>query len=183
MGNSEAKAKRAVIVTKSTNFEARAEIVGEYLKKRGLEVTYIYSNFSHREKKGLSRSESDHIYIETFPYRKNLSWQRIWSQIDFARKTGKVLKGMDYDLLYVLIPGNCLVPMAVRTVEEKSRKAGHGGSYAEANAIAEKPKLVFDIIDLWPESLRLGKLEKIWPSTCWKALRDKEIHKADLIIT
>ena len=161
------KIKRAVIVTKSTNFEPRAEVVGEYLKEKGVEVTYIYSDFSHREKKRLDRSEPDHIYIETLPYRRNLSWQRMQSQIDFAKKTENKLKELEFDLLYVLIPGNSLVPMGVNAVENK----------------ADKPKLVFDIIDLWPESLRLGKLEGIWPFTYWKCLRDRDINKADLIIT
>lgn len=168
----ERKVKKAVIATKSTNFEPRAEIVGEYLKERSIEVTYIYADFSHREKRKLNRSEPDHIYIDTFPYRKNLSWQRIWSQVDFARKVERKLKELDFDLLYVLIPGNSLVSMAVKAVEEKSKTSD-----------GKKTKLVFDIIDLWPESLRLGKLEKVWPFTYWKRLRDKDISKADLIIT
>ena len=172
MDTGERKVKKAVIVTKSTNFEPRAEIVGEYLKGRGVDVTYIYADFSHREKRKLNRHEPDHIYIDSFPYRKNLSWQRMWSQADFAKKVGRKLKELDFDLLYVLIPGNSLVSMAVRAVEEKSKTSNR-----------KKPKLVFDIIDLWPESLRLGKLEQIWPFTYWKRLRDKDISKADLILT
>ena len=157
------KIKQVVIVTKSTNFEPRAEVVGDYLKGKGVEVTYVYSDFSHREKKRFHRSEPDHIYIRTFPYRKNLSWQRIWSQLDFAKKAERKLAELEFDLLYVLVPGNSLVPMGVRAAEGKT--------------------LVFDIIDLWPESLRLGKLERIWPFTYWKRLRDRDINKADLIIT
>ena len=157
------KIKQVVIVTKSTNFEPRAEVVGDYLKGKGVEVTYVYSDFSHREKKRFHRSEPDHIYIRTFPYRKNLSWQRIWSQLDFAKKDERKLAELEFDLLYVLVPGNSLVPMGVRAAEGKT--------------------LVFDIIDLWPESLRLGKLERIWPFTYWKRLRDRDINKADLIIT
>lgn len=172
MDTGERKVKKAVIVTKSTNFEPRAEIVGEYLRGRGIEVTYIYADFSHREKRKLHRHEPDHIYIDTFSYRRNLSWQRMWSQVEFARKVEKILKELDFDLLYVLIPGNGLVPMSVRAAAEK-KKTNDG----------KKPKLVFDIIDLWPESLRLGKLERIWPLTYWKRLRDKDISKADLIIT
>ena len=56
------KIKQVVIVTKSTNFEPRAEVVGDYLKGKGVEVTYVYSDFSHREKKRFHRSEPDHIY-------------------------------------------------------------------------------------------------------------------------
>lgn len=172
MDTGDRKVKHAVIITKSTNFESRAEIVGEYLKSHGVRVTYIYSDFSHREKKRLDRNEPDHIYIHTFPYRKNLSWQRIWSQIDFAKKAEKKLNELDFDFLYVLIPGNSLVPMALRAVKEKIRAKD-----------GRNPELVFDIIDLWPESLRLGKFEKLWPFTYWKGLRDKNLHKAYLIIT
>ena len=185
------KVHKAVIVTKSTNFEPRAEIVGEYLKGRGIEVTYIYADFSHREKRKLNRSVPDHIYIDTFPYRRNLSWQRMWSQVDFAKKVEKKLKGLDFDLLYVLIPGNSLVPMAVRAAEEKAEQrerkvkaiiCADSGAKDVTDTDASKPRVVFDIIDLWPESLRLGKLEKIWPFTYWKRLRDKDISKADLIV-
>ena len=157
------KLNKAVIVTKSTNFEPRAEIVGEYLKGRGVDVTYIYSDFSHREKKHLDRHEVDHIYVDTCPYRKNLSWQRMWSQADFSRKVEKILKGMDFDLLYVLIPGNVLVPMAVKAAEYQRKKSGN------------PVKLIIDIIDLWPESLRLGTLENIWPVSIWKKLRDSNL--------
>ena len=165
------KLNKAVIVTKSTNFEPRAEIVGEYLESQGVDVTYIYSDYSHRQKKYIERKEAGHIYVETYPYKKNLSWQRMWSQVDFSRKVGKLLQGMDYDLLYVLIPGNVLVPMAVKAAEEQRKKSG------------SPVKLVIDIIDLWPESLRLGKLENIWPVSIWKGLRDRNLDKADLIIT
>ena len=45
------------------------------------------------------------------------------------------------------------------------------------------PVLVFDILDLWPEALGIGKLQKLWPFQCWKRLRDDHLKAADLVIT
>ena len=43
--------KRIVIVTNSTNYEPRAEKVGEFFLKQGYHVLWIESDFVHREKK------------------------------------------------------------------------------------------------------------------------------------
>lgn len=176
---------KAIIITNSTNFEPRAELVGRCLKEAGVEVQYIYSDFSHREKKKLHRSEPDHVYVPTIPYHKNLSLRRIRSQMDFAKKTGRLLEAMNFDLLYVMLPANSLAKAAVGAIEQKValESAVNAGAPDYISKGRRNPKLVFDIIDLWPESLRLGKLAVLPPFTYWKSLRDRYLPQADLVIT
>ncbi len=156
---------RAVIVTNSSSYEPRAERVGEFLKSCGHQVLWLESDFNHREKRKEERHLAGHQYIDTVPYKKNMSVRRLYSQYDFARKAVKILERQQVDLLYFLIPANSLVPAAAR-LKEKCRA-----------------RLVLDIIDLWPESLPVKRLKKFWPVQCWRRLRDDHLSAADLVLT
>lgn len=155
----------AVIVTNSSNYEPRAEKVGHFLQEQGIQVTWIQTDFNHREKKRMRRQEEDHVYIATVPYKKNMSVRRMYSQYDFSRKVYKLLKDRSMGLLYVMIPANSLTPAAAKL---KRRRGA---------------KLVLDIIDLWPESLPVRGLEKFWPVQRWRRLRDDHLSAADLVMT
>ena len=156
---------KAVIVTNSSSYEPRAEKVGCFLQKQGFGVMWIQSDFNHREKKKMRRDIENHRFINTVPYKKNMSIRRMYSQYDFSRKVYRLLKDEPVDLLYVLIPANSLTPVAARL---KKR--------AEA-------RLVLDLIDLWPESLPIKGLEWFWPVRCWRKLRDDYLAAADLVLT
>lgn len=157
--------KRIVIVTNSTNYEPRAELVGEFFVKQGYYVLWIESDFVHREKKKRFVERQSHLYVDTIPYKKNLSVRRLYSQYDFAQKVYHLLKKQRVDLLYIMIPANSLAPVAARLKSEQHFK------------------LIFDIIDLWPESLPFKKLKWFWPIQYWGKLRDDYLGKADLILT
>lgn len=159
--------KRVVIVTNSSSYEPRAERIGQYFVKNNCSVLWIESDFIHREKiKGRNKTEN-HIYLDTVVYRKNVSIRRLYSQYDFAKKTEKILAKLEIDLLYVLLPANSLAPAAVRFKKKNPNL-----------------QLVFDIIDLWPESLPVNKnVQKAFPFQYWKKLRDNYIRQADLIVT
>ena len=156
---------KAVIITNSTNYEPRAEKVGLFLQRHGHQVMWLETNFNHMEKAKKKRKLADHHYIDTVPYKKNMSIQRMYSQYDFSRKVFRILKDEDIDLLYVLIPANSLTPVAARL---KARL---------------QAKVVVDIIDLWPESLPFKGLEGFWPVQYWRKLRDDYLKEADLVIT
>jgi len=156
---------RAVIVTSSTSYEPRAEKVGHFLEACGYQVLWLESDFNHREKRKEQRQLTGHQYVDTVPYRKNLSVRRLYSQYDFARKVFRILKDQTADLLYVLIPANSLTPVAARI-----KKRCHA-------------RLVVDIIDLWPESLPVKVLERFWPVQYWRKLRDDYLGAADLVLT
>src|SRR5690606_38334337 len=44
-------------------------------------------------------------------------------------------------------------------------------------------KLIFDLIDLWPETMPIGKAKNFPPFTFWGAMRDHSLKYADLVIT
>ena len=48
------------------------------------------------------------MYIDTVPYRKNLSVRRLYSQYDFARKAEKILEKEQADMVYMILPANSL---------------------------------------------------------------------------
>ena len=47
--------------------------MGELFKQQGAQVLWVETDFIHREKVKKVRSAPDHMYIDTVPYRKNLS--------------------------------------------------------------------------------------------------------------
>ena len=140
--------KKVIVITNSSSYEPKAEWVGELFKSQGAQVLWVETDFIHREKVKKVRSAPDHIYIDTVPYRKNLSVRRLYSQYDFARKTEKLLKEEQVDLVYIILPANSLAKAGdrmIRNMKKARRKQADGANTA--------PVLVFDILDLWPEAL------------------------------
>ena len=156
---------RAFVITHSSTYETRAEAAGAWLKEQGCEVTWIFSDFDHRELKNVKRQKTDHVFLHMVPYSGNLSPNRIRSIRKFAVEVEKYLTGQKADLLYFMIPANSFVQAAARM---KKRTGA---------------KVIFDIIDLWPESLPLAHVEKLLPVYAWKQLRDRYIGCADVIFT
>lgn len=165
---------RVYIVTDSSIYEKRAELVRNFYAEQGLRTTLIVSDFNHMAKRKLSADEkrSDRIYIDTKTYQKNISLKRLYYHHDFAKKAYKLLKDeiiADIEennvLLYVLIPGNSLAETGARLKKETGCR------------------LITDIIDLWPESLPVKKIEGLLPIQLWKSIRDKSLNAADHIVT
>lgn len=192
--------KSVCIITDSTSYEPRADIVAGFFKRQGYHVDMLLSDFDHRAKKKkvlasdaslqfdkdvlLQNAGGDHqsdqsiydkdmyscgitrTYINTRPYSKNISPGRLIYHHDFAKRVYRLLhKAKAYDILYVMLPGNSLAPAAVRLSKEKGSK------------------LIFDLIDMWPESLPVSGISWIPPIAYWRKLRDDNINKADCIIT
>ena len=44
-------------------------------------------------------------------------------------------------------------------------------------------RIVLDIVDLWPESLPIGKIKERFPFTLWRDRRDRSLPLADAIVT
>lgn len=178
--------KKVCIITDSTSYEPRADIVAEFFKEQGYHVDMLLSDFDHRAKKkralskdallstearGNLNREAKHpeitrIYIKSKPYSKNISPGRLIYHHDFAKKVYRLLHNEEaYDILYVMLPGNSLAPAAVSLSKEKGSK------------------LIFDLIDMWPESLPVSGISWTPPIAYWRKLRDDNINKADCIIT
>ena len=225
------------IVTDSSTYEPRAELISRYFAEKGDKVTLIGTCFDHRKKQKRndilkgdkvtlkrdvinyiaegSASEADivnkkrirHIYLDAGGYKKNISPARLWYHHRFADKVYKLLSkeireqtaawtktetglisevkqefdtesgpetiGAEHELkfvgeetlIYMLLPGNSLARVGARLKKELNCS------------------LIFDIIDLWPESLPVGGVEKTYPIRYWKNLRDDHLKAADHIVT
>lgn len=161
---------RVAIITHSSTFETRAEAVGRFFADRGDDVTYVFSDFDHHAKATVHRSEPHHIYVHMRPFTRNLSVRRIASISAFSRDAGTVLddrmrSDAPFDLLWFMIPANTLAPVADRL------HSAYG------------VPVVFDIIDLWPESLPVSGIDWTPPIRRWRALRDSHLDCACAIFT
>ena len=97
-------------------------------------------------------------------YKKNLSVARLVSQWDFARRIMKEIQKHSPDVIYCLVPGNSFVY--------------HAAKYKKTHP---NVKLVFDIIDMWPESFPIKKLSWLPPFKIWKNIRDKYLSSASIV--
>lgn len=146
-------------------YEKRLKYIGEYLEKEGYSVNYMFSNFDHLKKQ--FTNEFEHVkgfhYISVPRYSKNISLKRIISHKIYSGKIVKVIDKVKPNLVYCLIPPNCLVK-DIAVLKEK-----------------ENFRLIYDVIDLWPESFPNSMGENL-PFRMWKDLRDKYINTADKIV-
>lgn len=157
---------KAVIVNCFDTYEDRVDLVHEFLKKRNYDVTVIHSDFRHFKKVHREDLKEDFIFVKSNPYYKNLSVDRLSSHYKYAKNAFKIVEDIKPDLLYVFIPPNSLSKFAA--------------DYKKKN---NNVKLIFDLIDLWPETMPIGKAKNFPPFTFWGAMRDRSFKYADLIIT
>lgn len=92
----------------------------------------------------------------------------MYSHHNFAKRALQEVNNIKPDILYVIAPPNTLLKQAAK--------------YKKKNNV----KLYFDIIDLWPETLPIkSKIKNLLhiPLKMWSNLRDKNLTKADAVIT
>jgi glycosyltransferase involved in cell wall biosynthesis len=157
---------KVVIVNCFDTFEDRIDLLHDFFIKKGYDVTIIQSNFRHFKKIHRTESKQDFIFVETKPYYKNMSLARVTSHYRYAMKAFKVVEEIKPDLLYVIVPPNSLAKFA----SEYKKK------YSSV-------KLVFDLMDLWPETMPVGKIKDWPPFTFWRSMRDNSLKFADFVIT
>ena len=162
--------KKAYLISCSDHYKFRLNVIDESIKALGYETTYLTSNYDHDTKSVFVSKVEGVVQIPVRPYEKNLSADRILSHREFAKKAFAHLESLEQqpDLLLVHIPPNFL--------------AHYAGKYKKRHP---QVKLVFDIFDLWPESLPGGRIKKLLAPvfSVWAALRDKNLDKADYVIT
>ncbi|MBM7839414.1 glycosyltransferase involved in cell wall biosynthesis [Alkalihalobacillus xiaoxiensis] len=157
---------KVVVVNCFDTYGERVGLIKEFFENKSFQVTVLQSNFSHFNKEYLNKEEINYQYIHTTKYNSNLSYARLKSHYNFAENSYKVIEQIKPDILYVVIPPNSLARIA------KKYKMKY-----------KNTKIIFDIIDLWPETLPVNKIKGLPPFTTWRKLRDNNIKYADLIIT
>ena len=162
--------KKAICISCSDHYDHRLHIAAACLRDRGYDTTYITSDFDHTRKETFVCSVEGCVQIHARPYQKNLSFDRILSHRNFARDVFRYLENQPRqpDALVVLLPPNFL--------------AHYGAKYKKRHP---EVKLIFEIFDLWPETFPGGKIKKLLAPVfkVWAALRDRNLGKADFVVT
>lgn len=156
---------KIVLITNSDQYEPRVEQISALLKENH-EVTVYVTDFVHGTKVHRKETKNkDFILFHSIGYKKNLSVHRLVSQWDFARRVMKECEKLNPDVIYCLVPANSFVYHAAR--------------YKKKHPAV---KLVFDIIDMWPESFPIQKLSWLPPFKIWKNIRNKYLNKAEIVL-
>lgn len=157
----------AVIVNCFDTYEHRVRLLYDVFKDNGFSVKVLTSDFRHFEKVRRTDNIPDFQFFKAEPYKKNLSYQRLHSHYKLSKEIfGSLENNSDIDILWVLVPPNSFVKDAALFKKKHP-----------------EVKLIFDLIDLWPETMPIGPMKKFFPFSVWKKLRDKNLKYADTIVT
>lgn len=157
---------KVAIVNCFDTYEIRVKPLVDYFNNSNDIVKVIQSDYMHIKKKRITKKLINREYIHVKAYKKNFSLSRLYSHWCFSKEAVKAVNKFEPDLLYVLIPPNSLTKKMVQ--------------YKRNNPDV---KLIFDVIDLWPETMPIKNFKNVFPFSYWKKLRDKYIDDADYIIT
>nr|AOP03560.1 hypothetical protein YS178-orf9 [Streptococcus suis] len=153
------------IVNCFDTYEHRVDLLVNYFSNKGDDVSVITSNYRHIEKVYRTELKDKYTFVDTISYQKNMSYARLHSHWKLAKNIFNNLP-KDIDLLWVLVPPNSFTKRAAEYKKQNSTTV-----------------LVFDIIDMWPETLPVGKMKNIFPLRLWRDLRDLHLNAADYIVT
>lgn len=157
---------KVVIVNCFDTYEDRIDLLHDFFINKGYDVSIIQSDFRHFKKVKRTESKQDFIFVESKPYFKNMSVARLTSHYSYAKKAFQLVENLKPDLLYVMVPPNSLAKFAAKYKRKHSNV-----------------KLIFDLIDLWPETMPVGKVEALPPFCFWGAMRNSALRYADCVIT
>lgn len=162
--------KKAVCINAFHEYEYdnRTSIIEEFLHQKGYACTYLTSDFSHRKKEKFHVDIENCIQIPTKPYKKNLSAERLLSHYCFARDAFKLVEKINPDLVYMVVPVNSLVAQAAKYKSKKPHV-----------------QIVFDILDLWPETFPNNSVKKLlaYPFGKWASMRNDGLSVANMVVT
>lgn len=159
---------KVMIVTSFNHYEnIRLKFLVDYFEKSGYETHCILSDYDHMGKCKVQVNRNNCNLVETIPYKKNISFYRLYSHVDFSKKAYNIVEKFKPDILYVIVPPNSLIKVMAK--------------YKRKNNV----KLLFDIFDLWPETMPVGNMKSFlkWPFNIWRDIRDKNLKYADYVIT
>jgi len=145
------------------HYDIRFKYVRSILEERDFQVKLVFSSFDHLEKQSVTYEDSAIIGIQVPSYQKNISVKRLYSHVVFASKLKKVLALEKPDLIVADIPPNTI-----------------GRSVAWYKKQNENCKVIFDVLDLWPESFSRSKVLMV-PFWFWKKIRTSALPKADYV--
>ncbi len=165
--------KMAVIIVNCFDtYEHRVDLLKKIFCRVGYPVCVCTSNFRHMEKTARNNNKSGYKFFDAKPYYKNISLQRMYSHkklsVEIFSSIKSYLKknGNRTYLLWVLLPPNSFAKEA-----------------AKIKSAYPQVRLIFDVMDLWPETFPIGWLKNLPFFQHWRWLRDKYLYEADSIVT
>lgn len=163
--------KKAVIIScnDSYNYALRTKFIEKTLVGMGYKVIIISSDFDHRTKEAYQVKRKGLYLIKSIRYKKNISFRRIISLIDFSKKARRFAETWLPEFVYVSGPPNYLYK------EFSAYKKAH------PNTI-----LFAEVGDMWPESMPVGDtLKRIlhFPFAYWAGLRNRYLKDFDVVLT
>lgn len=157
---------KAEIITCFESNDERVKYVYEAMNRKFYDVKVISSNFSHANKTFRNNVPDYFKLIETKPYDKNLSVERINSHKQFAKDAFEIVRNNKPDLIWLMIPANSLLQEAKQYKKENNNV-----------------KIIVDVIDMWPESLPVSFSKSIFPLSIWKNIRKNNLDCADIVVS
>lgn len=146
-------------------YEKRIEPIAEILSSE-YQIMILVSDYNHLNKAEIEKKISACTYIHVLPYKKNISMKRILSHLQFGKTVKRYLKDYEPDLIYLLLPPNNTAYYCLK-YKKKHKNI----------------KYIVDIIDMWPESMPIGRIKDTLACKLWRNLRNSSIEMADLVIT
>ena len=141
----------------------------EMMRKKGYDVEFLTTDFNHYEKK---KRDVDSFYrhfpeykecihfVSKHAYKKNISIKRFCSDVNAEKRELEWFKknGRGFDIVYISWPTYYLVKHIRKYCDEF------------------KVKLVIDVNDLWPDSLRMVfKSDAIYNLLTWKMQKNTRL--------
>ena len=133
--------KHAFIITAYYNYDypIRVKYLIKYLESKKIKVTIVSADFDHRNKEYYNPENKEILLIHVPAYSKNLSVKRIFSHIVFSEKCKNICEKIQPDLIYAITPPNFM--FKTLCLVKKNRP---------------NMKLIYEIEDLWPETIPLS---------------------------
>ena len=161
--------KKAIIINCFDNYtyNVRSEYVEKCLTENGYECMVLAADFDHRNRKKYKITRNRLKLISVPEYNKNISIRRIYSHYIFSRKVLKEIKREKPEFIYACLPPNFMTKYVAK--------------YRQNNNTI----LVFDVVDMWPETLPLSVKKRVLISPIlriWASLRNRYLSYSDGIV-
>lgn len=159
---------KVVCISKFNYYNLRIKPVMEYFSNRGDEVVYLTGNYDTMTREYYQLPDDRIKQLPVIAYRKNISFQRIYSHYQFAKQIYKQLQIEKPDVIYAMVPPNFMAYF----IDKYKKKH-------------PQTKVIFDIFDMWPETFPNDKAKMLLfaPFKIWEHLRTRSLSQANCIIT
>lgn len=155
---------KALLISCFGYYDLRLKHVEKVLQEKNYEVSLIFSDYDHINKKYVEYENKNLISIHVPTYKKNISFKRLYSHIVFSKKLLKVFNTHKPDIIYALVPPNSIAK-SIHTYKLKNSKV----------------KTIIDVYDLWPESFPI-RFKKLPMLKAWRDIRNKSLSTADFVM-